>query len=37
MLMPCRMTVNLTVKIDESACAAMWIKDLECSLMIEWE
>ncbi len=33
MLMPHR----LTVRIDESACAAMWINSLEGSLMIEWE
>ena len=37
MLMPHRLTVNLTVKIREPVCDAMKIKDLNGSLTIEWE
>jgi len=37
MLMPGRLTVNLTVKIADAACDAIRINDLESSLMIEWE
>jgi hypothetical protein len=37
MLMPYRLTVNLTVKFAESAVDAIQVNDLEGPLMIEWE
>jgi hypothetical protein len=37
MLMPYRLTVNLTVKIAESGLGAIQDNDLEGQLMIEWE
>ena len=37
MLMPYRLTVNLTVKIAESAVDAIQVNDLEGPLMTEWE
>jgi len=37
MLMPRRLTVNLTVKIAVVDSEAFMINYLECSLMIEWE
>ena len=37
MLMACKLTVNLTVKIAESALEAILVNDLEGPLMIEWE